>query len=207
MEYETTAIDPTALDRRFIKFGAALCAVGMLALVHLINWGNSSLEVIPLKIKDVAGIASAENYSELADICMARGRYECVADSYYRISKLNPSDVDVNLILGDLERRLGNHSKALRAYDEYIRLDGPDAVRVNYGRGQSLAAVGEIDSAFLAFDKAILSKPDVIQTTVTEAYLELLIKNERYKKAKTVIAEARTRARKSNLFAQYTLPQ
>lgn len=196
-----------SLDKKFIQVGGAVCAVAMLALVHLVNWGENSIEIIPLKIKSWSGIASAETYSELAVICMARGRYACVAESYSQISRLNPSDIEINLNLADLERRLGNHSKAIRAYDEYLRKGGADIARAHYGRGQSLAAVGETDNAFLAFEKAILSKPDVIQTTVTEAYLELLIKNERFKKAKAVIQEARKRGGKSTLFAQYSLPR
>lgn len=195
------------LELRFIKFGIAVCGALILGFIHLANWGEDGLAIIPLKIKTYTGIASAETYSELARICAQRGHYHCVADAYSEIARLNPSDLEVNLTLGDLERRLGRHSRALRAYDDYLKKGGADIVKAHYGRAQAFEALGEDEMALLAYEKAIHAKPDMILTTVTEAYLDLLIKKERFQKAKAVIADARKRGGKDRLFDQYSLPQ
>jgi tetratricopeptide (TPR) repeat protein len=194
-------------DQKFIKFGSGFSVLVMLALVHFINWGTDSLAIIPLKIEAYAGIASAETYAQIGRICETRFKYACVAETYDAISNLNPGDIELKLTRADLERHLGNHSKALRAYDEYLRAGGTEVAKAEYGRAQSLTAIGEIDNAFLAYEKAISAKPAVIQTTITQAYLDLLMQNQRFSKAKAVIKEARKRGRSDSLFAQYSLPQ
>jgi tetratricopeptide (TPR) repeat protein len=194
-------------DQRFIKFGSGLSIVAMFVLVHFINWGSNSLEIIPLKIKSFAGIASAETYAQIGKICESRLKYTCVAESYDAISALNPNDIELKLTRADLERHLGNHAKALRAYEDYIRSGGSNLAKAYYGQAQSQTALGEVDKALASYDLAILAKPEVIQTTVTQAYLDLLIEHSKFEKAKAVIAEARKRGRANDLFAQYSLPQ
>lgn len=194
---------PVDTDKNFIKFGAAVTVAMMLVLAQFIHWGSDSLSIIPLKIKTWAGIASLETYREIRDICQTRQKYGCVADAYEGMTRLYPHDLPTLLEYADLSRHLGHYSKALRAYDTYLRLGGAEVATAQYGRGQSLAALGDVDSAILAYDQAIAAKPEVIQKTVTEAYLELLLKNSRFKKAKQVIAEARKRGRARDLFAQF----
>ncbi len=70
------------------------------------------------------------------------------------------------------------------------RLLKPDlSARYDYAR--ALAEAGDIDLAAQNFDYILKSKPEVWQITVTQKYVTMLIKAERFNQAKLVIKKIR----------------
>ncbi|MCB0351439.1 MAG: hypothetical protein KDD38_09665 [Bdellovibrionales bacterium] len=177
----------------------------VLGLIHLTNWDRHSFTIVPLKAQQMIGLASAADLRKIADICTERLKYDCVDSALSQIhyTEITPEDY---LRIGDLRRKLGRHKMAVAAYSSVLNkkadLPGNLLADTYYGLAKSSENLQQIDNAIGYYEKSISAKPDVIQITVTEAYLKLLQQAGRPSTMQKVIAEARRRGGSDRLFSK-----
>jgi tetratricopeptide (TPR) repeat protein len=113
------------LEKRISVYLMASMAVLMMAFSHVVSWGEYSLSAPVLRIGKVAGLLSVNGYNQLAEACLATGRFACAEGAYARSFeefKL-PSEI---LKLAKLQMRLGENSQSRDSYLLYFKSGGKD---------------------------------------------------------------------------------
>jgi tetratricopeptide (TPR) repeat protein len=205
-EFEIRRIEQS-FHKKFIIMIAVFGFVFVATVIHVINWDQYSLSIIPLKISNAVGMASPQSLRELARICEERMKYECTEEALQDALRAEPSVGDL-IRLGNLQRKMNGFQSALVTYTsalENIKKEGlantTELSDIYYGLAKSYESVGQNDQALANYDLAIKAKPEVIQITVTAAYLNLLKVVGKLDIAKAVIAEARKRSGSDSLFS------
>jgi tetratricopeptide (TPR) repeat protein len=205
--HEIKAETSSVMQRKNIKSILAMSGFLILAFIHIVNWDRHSFAIVPLKMKQILGMASPSDLRNISDICTERMKYDCVdsALSELMASEGRPEDF---LRLGDLRRKLGQHKSAISAYETALTLhpvtaaDNSLLADANFGMAKSYEAIGQIDQAASHYETAIVAKPEVIQITVTQAYLNMLKVAGRSDLAQKVVEEARKRSHSDRLFSE-----
>jgi len=193
----------TNLISIFTFFFLSVAIVG--SFLHSVRWGSYSFSVIPHKTMIAFGMADDSNYEALQQICIARKMVDCVQASLEDQLADSPDNLDVLKRLGKLHYQRKNYSDALDTLNTYFANKGDDLMTAYYF-AKTLSLEGETDKAVQYFDYILSSKPDVLQVTVTETYMDMLIDNNRYEDAKKLFnesVEARTEKIPSSLQAKF----
>ncbi len=174
------------------QLSVAVFAMTLVAgFVHLVQWDGHSLSVIPLKIKQFSGGSSSEDLKALSQICTERLKWSCVADSLEARYRMSPeTELETLGELGELHYKLGETKQAAAVLKAYSEKGGKNE-KLQYVYAQSLGRLGMIDEAIAVYDAILSSRSDVLQITVAQNYVKLLIQNDRKKEAKTVLARLR----------------
>lgn len=180
---------------------SAMLMVG--AFIHAINWDTHFFSVIPLKAKELTGMASAQDLFKIVEICKSRHKHSCVKDSYRQIYRIN-KDLEILAKLGELEQATGNAQAAANAFKEYVKLGGNQAEPL-YRYAQVLASMGQVDEAVRYYRQVLEQKPDTLQVTVTRSYVSMLIEHKRYEHAVEVIEFYRKKADNTGYFMEKEL--
>ena len=182
----------------------------LLAVIHLINWDKHALQIIPLKIKTSLGVASRSDFQTLARVCENRLKYDCAVDAL-SIAAQHQGSITEFITIANLYRKMSQFSKAIRYYNWALEAVTPitgDATsllaEIHYGLAKPNEAMGQTDQALSHYDLALKSKPEVIQITITQDYLNLLRYLGKKEVAIAVVLEARKRGGSERLFADTT---
>jgi tetratricopeptide (TPR) repeat protein len=174
------------------------------AIIHAINWDTYFFSIIPLKIKELSGIAAPHELKEIAKICNIRKKYNCEVHALEMAFELNKKDPESLLRVGEIYTDTNNFFLAAKAYTLYFKNGGKaESARYNYAR--SLGEIGQIDQAKKQFHYILRRDQKNPQFRVASSYVELLIKNRDYTTAKGVIQEYRRAGPSSALFLEKEL--
>jgi len=187
------------IERQYIR--AALCA-GILivaAFIQLVEWDQYFFSIIPLKMKQMTGLASSEDLRKIVGICEVRFHHACVEKALAQLSEKEPNNADVMFDLGEIRRKTGHTAEAAEAYQAHFARGGnsPDAA---YELARIMEFNGQYDQAQNYYTRALMAKPEVLQVTVIQAYVNMLMKLGKNNDARAVIADVR---RKNGPSAQY----
>jgi hypothetical protein len=192
--------------RDYLKKTILFSVLFILSVIQFGTWGRDSASIVYYKSLEILSVANAQQLKALSEICLEHKRFGCVTDAFNQLAIRDPSPQTL-VTVGDHHRRFGRHQIAAPLYrkgTEAMNLgnSNPDlAVKLWYGLGQSLEAIGQNEAAADAYHRALLAKPEVIQMTVTEAYFKLLQKMNQRDIAESVIREARMRGNSDALFS------
>jgi tetratricopeptide (TPR) repeat protein len=192
-----------SLDRTcsaIVMIGGVLIA----AFLQAVNWDKHALVIIPLKTKQMAGIATAKDLNQIAEICFERKKFDCVERAYFQIAKKEPRNLTNLARLGDLQLRLGQ--KSIDTLTMYFSLKGDDLNAV-YNYAMALSREKRYDQATRYFEIALAAKPDILQVTVIRHYVNMLMEAGRNDQAKQVILEYRKKSATADLFMAKELEQ
>ncbi len=164
-----------------IMLGISVITAG--SFLHSVRWGNHSLEVIPHKAMISVGMGDESNYNRLQEICLERKMIDCVQSSLEEQLSANPNNLEVLKKLGKLHYQLENYEQAHETLSAYFTNQGEDLMTAYYF-AKVLSKQGNTDAAVDYFESILASKPDVLQVTVTEAYMDMLIEANRFDDAK-----------------------
>ena len=153
--------------------------------LHSVRWGEHSVSVIPHKAMIAVGMADENNYNRLQEICVDRKMIDCVQSSLEDQLSADPNNLEVLKKLGKLHYQLENFEQAHETLSSYFANQGEDLMTAYYF-AKILSKQGETDAAVEYFESILASKPDVLQVTVTEAYMDMLIEANRFDAAKTL---------------------
>jgi tetratricopeptide (TPR) repeat protein len=182
------------LDNEFQKRISNMFILGSFLFValfaHLVHWQNDFFRIIPLKIKIQMGTHDRDVYIKTAEICMERRKFSCVINSYNAAIGMNANDLDILTRLAKAQDLLGQTEGALITLERYFLAGGNDASAA-HRYAKLLEKVGKLDVAEKYYLLALAAKPEIVQVTVTQDYVRMLMKQARYKDAQAIITERR----------------
>lgn len=174
-------------------------------LFHILNWDKFSLEVIPLKAKQIVGVASAQDLKKVAEICEIRRKFSCQQSALWQAYQRDPRETDLLVKLGQLQMDSRDYTGALRTYTTYFKANGKD-IGARYGYARALAEVGHAQEAKRQFQYVMsVSRDPVLTPEIARSYVKFLMKNKDYVTAKQVIVMTRRNNRSAAYFLEKEL--
>ena len=186
------------IDRTCIYI-AVFAALLIGSFIQAVNWDKYFLTIIPLKVQQLTGTATADQLNQIAEICMERKKYSCSETAHFQAWKKEPKNLIHLEKLGDLQVKQNVMLSAVKTYDTYFENRG-DNLDAKYNYAKALAATNDTKKAEKYFKMVLKAKPDVLQITVTRHYINMLVKNEQLRKAKQVIEHFRRKGTNTGLF-------
>jgi len=190
------AIARQAVETQAIKMFAILGAVIVASYIQLVNWDNHSLEIIPLTLKSTIGMASQADAERTAEICMDLKKWSCVESNY---SKVADADATKLPRLGQFQMKRAEYNEAAQTFYKFFQKGGQD-LEASYSYAKALAQLGQVDDATKYFDQVLAARPDVLQVTVVQNYVKLLMDHQRNDQALKLIREIRSKGPESASF-------
>lgn len=185
------------LENSFIKRAILLSAILLGSLMQAASWDQYALEIIPLKVKQFTGMANREDLNQIAKICLAKFKFDCVETAYAQMA--DQGDNESLAELGKFQVRRGKIREANSTLASYFSHGGLD-LEASYQFARVLSQVGQVDKAAQYFDQVLAAKPDTLQVTVTQNYVKMLINNGRGDQAKKLIESVRKTSTSASLF-------
>ena len=172
-----------------------------LSFIHIVNWDNHFIAIIPLKTKQILGVADISQLKQIETICMERKKWNCVIDTYNNIYEQDPNQIESLHKLGRIYVSLDNNEAAVTTYQKYFEQGGAD-IDAHYEYAKSLGQVGKIKESTLQYQIILNSQSNTLQTTVTKSYVGMLMTHRMWLQAKEVIEDYRKRSRSGKFFME-----
>lgn len=186
-------------DKKAVKTMGFISAMLVVSFVHSSQWGGSVFEIIPLKTKQILGMASASDLRAIADICIKRAKVGCAESALASLQQAEPQNLEITAELAQFLRRARQLPESQAAYAQYFASGGKESAPA-FEYAQLLEKSGQLDEAIKFYDLALANKPDTLQVTIVQAYVGALMKNGRNAEAKTVIEGIREKGESAKAF-------
>lgn len=173
-----------------------------LAQIH--KYDTAFITVIPLQLKHLVKMDNKQDNLKLVEICKSVKKYSCVEDVLKRATKKHPADTD---LLEQYAATLYYNKKldlAAERFEAYFNMNGksPDA---GYLYALTLQKLNNIKKAESMYKWTLSQKKDVLQLSVTENYVKMLMANGNFTKAKGLIRYIRRKATNAHGFMEKEL--
>ncbi len=175
------------LQKKTIIIKAVLAVLCVASFIQLSNWDKYSVSILPIAAKELIGAKSLQDSETKAEMCMDLKKWDCVEKEYLTTAQ---SDTSKYIRAGNFQMKLGKSLEAAQSYYKFFQSGGQD-LEASYNYAKALASVGQVDEAVKYFDQVLAAKPDVLQITVVNNYVKLLMKHQRYDQAKVLISKIR----------------
>ena len=175
------------VEKRSIVWFAFISVFVVAAHIQLANWDRHALAIIPLTVKQWVGMDSSADWEAKAALCFDLKKWDCVESEYIKTAKLDSS---LWLRTADLQMKRAKYNEAAQSYYQFFT-NGGESVEASYNYAKALAHEGQVDEAIKYFDQVLAARPDVLQVTVAQSYVKLLMDHQRYDQAKVLIAQIR----------------
>lgn len=182
---ETDSDAVIAKNYKYAMFIFAFVVVG--GHLFFSSWGGYTLEVRWIQLFGGNSVASQER---MAQICIETFQYDCAEQSYLAVAR---TDSKAFLKLGKFQMSRQNYTGAAQSLKQYLAANEDVNHDATYLLARSLSEIGSVDEASALFESIIDAKTDILQLTVIQKYVELLMKNERWSQAQKVIEKIRKR--------------
>lgn len=191
---ETKAKAEVSKNYMYGMFGVA----GLIVFLHLFfsAWGGYTLEVRWLQ---VFGGNTPATHQRLAQICLETYQYDCTEEHYLAMAN---TDSKQFMVLGKFQMSRQNYKGAAESFKSFLAQNEDPNKDATFLYARSLSEIGQVDEASRFFDEIINAKTDVLQLTVIQKYVELLVKNQRWAQAQKVIDSIRKRGESVQDFMQ-----
>jgi tetratricopeptide (TPR) repeat protein len=187
------------IERQYIKTAIITGIFIVAAFIQVVEWDQYFLSIIPLKMKQITSLASSDDLRKIVQICEARMHHSCVETALAELSVKEPNNSDIMYDLGEIRRKTGHTAAAVDAYKGHFARGGNSA-EAAYQLARIMEFNGQYDEAQNYYTRALLAKPDVLQVTVIQSYVNMLIKLGKATDARAIIADVR---KKNGPSAQY----
>lgn len=175
------------VDRKTITIMLTFSAMIMASYIQISNWDKAWLSIIPLGAKETVGMMSKADLEEKAQICLDLKKWDCTEAAYNKVAQLEPSQWK-RAAHFDMQR--AKYNEAAQSYYKFFQNGGQD-LEASYNYAKALAQLGQVDDAVKYFDQVLAARPDVLQVTVIQNYVKLLMDHQRYNQAKVLISKVR----------------
>lgn len=190
-------------EMKTIKVFIGIAVLFVASYIQISNWDRHSLEIIPLKVKEVVGGKSVQDSERLAEICMDLKKWDCVEAEYGIVAKSEPDQV---LRLANFQMKRAKYQEAAQTFYSFFQSGGED-LEASYSYAKALAQLGEVDEAIKYFDQVLAARPDVRQVTVVQNYVKLLMDHQRYDQAQSLIVGIRKQDPTADMFMEFEFKQ
>lgn len=190
-------LEKKAMDRTVWTM-IAMCCLFVAGFIHAVNWDQYALEIVPLKLKQIAGSANSNELERIVFICDQRAKQDCVEQAYRDLVKLD-QDPEHSKNLAQILYAKGDMSESQKLLQKYLEKGGSQ-VEAQHTYALTLSETGQGEQAIAEFMKILKSKPNTFQVSVTRDYVKTLIKFQKLEKAKATIEFYRKTSVSSSLF-------
>jgi tetratricopeptide (TPR) repeat protein len=190
--YVATAAEREAdhhLENRLVMATCIFSIGVVMFFTHIMTWGSYAFEVPMLQALRFTGMASTASLERMNAICMNLGKYDCVEDTYLQLARTDYSYLER---LGIIQVRRSEFKQAAETFRNYLAKGGK-SVEAQYQYARALSETGQIDEAAKYYEYVLAARPDVVQTTVIQNYVKMLMNKNRLTEARKVIQAIRTR--------------
>ncbi len=172
-------------DRTVIGAYTVTSLVIMLAYIHILNWGPFAFQAPLLKTEHFIGILNGKGYVKLAAVCLARAKEKCAKQAYIDMYN-RTKNIEAIAMLAQLEVRLHETEVAVKTFEAYYKKGGknPD-VALQYAL--ALEQVHDYDASVRYLMLSIKQNPDKLSVVATGELLRILIAQQKYAKAQSII--------------------
>lgn len=175
------------LDKKSIQIMVGISVFLSACYIQMSNWDSAWLEIVPLSVKETIGMSSPGDIEEKAAICMQLKKWDCVETQYIKASQIEPAQWER---AGNFQMQRAKYNEAAQSYYKFFQAGGVN-LESQYNYAKALAQLGQVDEAVKYFDQVLAAKPDVLQITVVQNYVKLLMDHQRYDQAKVLINKVR----------------
>lgn len=184
-----------------VLFAAILLATA----IHIVNWDTYFFSIIPLKVKQLAGVASVNELKQIAQICQKRKKPNCEIQALNQAyARGGASELRLLLRVGQIHMEAKDYKSASQTYKLYFEHGGID-LDARYNFAVALGGIGSIEAAKKQFQHVLGTKSRIPKFHVARSYVDLLIKNKDLVTAKYVIEQYRRASANSGLFLEKEL--
>ncbi len=194
------------VSQRFIKLSVGLSTFMVIAFMHAVTWDQFFFEVIPLKAKQIVGMANATDYGRLAEMCKTRKDSECVEHMLTNKVQAEPQNIENLAELGQVQFLRNNFKGSAATLKKYFA-EGGLSLDASYTYARALGQIGQVDESSEAYKKVLASKPDMLQISVTQNYVRMLMDAGRAEQAKLVIESIRVKGSNAAMFMESEMQQ
>lgn len=173
-------------NKTMITFGL-IATFWIASFIQLSQWDKHSLSILPILAKQTAGMATMADLESKAEMCMDLKKYDCVEQAYLKTAQ---NDTSKLLRAAHFQMKRAKYNEAAQTYYKFFTSGGQD-LEASYSYAKALAELGQVDEAVKYFDQVLAAKPDVLQITVVNNYVKLLVKYQRFEQAKVLIEKIR----------------
>ena len=175
-----------------------------LSFIHIVNWNNHAVAIIPLKISQITGSANIHKLEQISAICTERKKWDCVIDANKSIYEKDSKQIEILQKLGRLYAQTNNDETSVTTYQEYFNQGGFN-IDAHYEYAKALGRTGKVKESMVEYQTVLDSQPNTLQTTVTKSYVSMLIDNKMWRQAKEAITEYRKKSRSGEFFMESEL--
>ena len=186
------------VEKNTIILFSTFCAIALGSFFQLANWDSHSLEVIPLKLKATFGMSSNADNERMGEMCLELKKYDCVEASYKKVAAVDQTKLPR---LGQFEMKRAEYNEAAQTFYGFFQKGGAD-LEASYSYARALAQLGQIDDATKYFEQVLAARPDVLQVTVVQNYVRVLMEHKRFDQAKKLILNIRGKGPESAAFME-----
>lgn len=164
-----------------------LASVFIATIIQISTWDKYSLDVIPLLLKDMVGMTSAQDWEDKAKMCWDLKKWDCVEKEYTKAAQV---DRDKYVRLGLYQMRRLKFEPAARSLSVYFKNGGED-LEAATAYAKALAELNQFDESSKYFNLVLQSRPEMLQVPVVVEFVKLLMKNEKFQHARRLIEDVR----------------
>lgn len=194
------------ISKRFIKLSIGISAAMVIAFMHAVKWDTFFFEVLPLKAKQIVGMASAEDYGRLAEMCKVRKDSECVEDMLISKVQADTKNIEVLAELGQVQFQRNKFKDTAQTLKRYFD-NGGLSMDASYTYARTLGQIGMVAESSVFYQRILDSKPETLQISVTQNYVRMLMDNGRADQAKKVIESIRIKGSNAAMFMESEFQQ
>lgn len=188
---ETRAIEKQQqYEKQYVKALVVAAFFIVASYIHVVEWDQYFFSIIPLKMRQIVGSASSEDLRRIVQICEVRLKHTCVERALAELSNKEPSNSDVMYELGEIQRKTGQPAAAVASYRAHFARGGNSA-EAAYQLARIMEFNGQYSDAQEFYARALMARPEVVQVTVVQAYVDMLLKLGKKAEAKGIIDDVR----------------
>jgi hypothetical protein len=193
-----SSAETAASGRIWIVLLGLLIIVGF---IHASNWDNYSVEIIPLKTKQILKLATPIELRQIADICEDRKKFFCQETALIEASLQEPKDRDLLLQIAALQMTREAFAPAQVTLGQYFKLGGKDRL-ARYQLGLALWKLGQIKDAKKHLHYLVFSSKKSLDAQAARTYVSLLMSEKDFASAQKVIKHCRSLGNNTAMFLE-----
>ncbi|MBX3022716.1 MAG: hypothetical protein KF799_13670 [Bdellovibrionales bacterium] len=175
------------VESKSIKIMVAISVVVSACYIQISHWDKAWLEIVPLALKETIGMSSPSDIEQKAGICFEQMKWDCVEAQYGKAAQNDPALWER---AAGFQMKRAKYNEAAQSYYKFFQSGGVN-LESQYNYAKALAQLGQVDEAVKYFDQVLAAKPDVLQITVVQNYVKLLMDHQRFDQAKLLISKVR----------------
>lgn len=187
-----------AAEKQTLIIYVSFVTIAVACFMQIMSWDSHWLDSIPVRMKGTIGLGSAADVERMAEICMDLKKWDCVESEYHKAGSIDSTKLSR---LGHFQMKRAKYHDAAQSYYSFFSKGGSD-LEASYNYAKALAQLGQADEATKYFEQVLAARPDVLQVTVVQNYVKLLIDHGRNDQALRLINDIRGKGPETGSFME-----